>query len=632
MSMYRSLFIRCLFVFPVLLCALALPQRATAQTEEEMEMLQLYFREDELVVTATRSPKPISQASETITVVTAKEIEMMNAHTLTDVLNTVPGVQIEIRGGPGSPADAHIQGSESRHILVMIDGVPQNNLSDNRADISSIPIQNIERIEIIKGPVSSSWGSSLGGIINVITKGPNQSRGIGGTLSASYGERNTGDFRAELSGTKGPLGYYLFAGNLTTNGFNPNSDYYANNIYGKIRLDITDRLSSTVTFGYSQGNRGLGEFPEIGISSRNDFEYLFSSLLLNYAFNDDADVTLSLWMSRKHIDFLDNPVDKTEIPASRLFGDSQHGGDLRFNWRRGMHTVVVGAEFNDGELKSSNITSGRQELDTWAVFANDTIVVDRFSFTPGIRYDDTSTNGDFLSPSLGITYKIDDKNLLRGYIGRGFSIPPLSATFGVDNFFRPADNLKVEKVMSYKLGVESIALKYLWLRSTLFLHDVSDAIALENGTDTDTGAPVVKTVNKDKVRRQGVEIELKTIPVYHTSLSAGFTYLDATDRETGERLKDTAPYTYDIGIQYDHNNLKALLTGHFIWWNAIAERKGKYNAFVWDFNVSKRFALSAERSLDLFFSIHNIFDSSQYLDVLFKNPGRWIEGGVRFSF
>ncbi|HWR89305.1 MAG TPA: hypothetical protein VN260_03525, partial [Dissulfurispiraceae bacterium] len=175
-------------------------------------------------------------------------------------------------------------------------------------------------------------------------------------------------------------------------------------------------------------------------------------------------------------------------------------------------------------------------------------------------------------------------------------------------------------------------LKYLWLRSTLFLHDVSDAIVVEGEPDADADEIVFKTRNKDKVRRQGVEIELKTIPVFHTSLSAGFTYLDATDRETGERLKDTAPYTYDIGIQYDHNNLKALLTGHFIWWNASAENEGKYNAFVWDFNASKRFPLSSERSLDLFFTIHNIFDSSQYLNALFKNPGRWIEGGVRFSF
>ena len=115
----------------------------------------------------------------------------MNAHTLADVLNTVNGVVVEFGGAsPGSIAGASIQGSALEHVVVMFDGIVINTASD-QADLSAIPVQMIEKVEIIKGPASSVWGSSLGGVINVITKSPRNSETPGGTVSASYGERNT---------------------------------------------------------------------------------------------------------------------------------------------------------------------------------------------------------------------------------------------------------------------------------------------------------------------------------------------------------------------------------------------------------------------------------------------------------
>src|SRR4030043_2145124 len=83
---------------------------AYAQIEEEMKILQMFYKEEELVVTPTRYPKPISQVAENIKIITAEQIESMNAHTLTDVLNTIPGIQVDIRGGPGGEATAPFTG------------------------------------------------------------------------------------------------------------------------------------------------------------------------------------------------------------------------------------------------------------------------------------------------------------------------------------------------------------------------------------------------------------------------------------------------------------------------------------------------------------------------------------------
>ncbi len=143
-----------------------------APSKQEFKSLLLFFKMNELVSSPTRAEIPVSHTAEDITVITAHDIELMGAHTLADVLFTVTGVQVLAPITPGFPSSVSIQGSDFRHVRVEMDGVELNDLSDGVADVGSIPVQNIERIEIIKGPASSAWGSALGGIINIITKKP----------------------------------------------------------------------------------------------------------------------------------------------------------------------------------------------------------------------------------------------------------------------------------------------------------------------------------------------------------------------------------------------------------------------------------------------------------------------------
>ncbi|TLM98070.1 TonB-dependent receptor, partial [bacterium] len=237
----HSYLLKTSLVFPAILALLlTAPVSSPAQSEEEMRILQLYYSDNDLVVTATRSEKPISQVAENVTILTADDIQAINAHTVADVLNWVTGLQLANNIGPGSGSVVNIQGSASRHVLVMIDGVVQNNLSDGFPDVGAMRVQQVERIEIVQGPASSSWGSSLGGVINVITKSPDDMRGFGGTISASIGERATGDYRGEISGTSGSLGYYLSGGGLLTDGLQPNTSLRSGNVYSKLQWRPTE--------------------------------------------------------------------------------------------------------------------------------------------------------------------------------------------------------------------------------------------------------------------------------------------------------------------------------------------------------------------------------------------------------
>jgi vitamin B12 transporter len=256
----------------------------------------------------------------------------------------------------------------------------------------------------------------------------------------------------------------------------------------------------------------------------------------------------------------------------------------------------------------------------WALYANDTITLGDFSITPGVRYDNTSSNGDFVSPSLGITYNLFDRTIFRAYAARGFNTPPLGFTYVV-GFVNP--DLKVEEVWSYSVGVETSAAEIIWFKVTGFLHDIRDVIDQNN----------LPAVNAGKQRRQGVEVEARTVPFFHTSLMAGYTFIDSRDRETGLRIPNVPRQTWDVGIDYDNSDiLRGSLRGHYIWWNAQSEVNARYKAMIWDLNLSRRFMERGEISLEAFFTAHNIFNGSQYADSFFPNPRRWFEGGLRFRF
>ncbi|HKZ17893.1 MAG TPA: TonB-dependent receptor, partial [Geobacteraceae bacterium] len=439
--------------------------------------------------------------------------------------------------------------------------------------------------------------------------------------------RNTGDYRTEVSGKVGALGYYLNGGGLVSDGLLPNNSFHGGNMYTKLQLAATERTELTFSFGYNSGSRGDGEIPIFDLAFDSDFAYLFSTLSLNYLITNDLFLNLSLRAARREtqhfFDQLSTGIRLTNMTVTAT--DEEFGGTAKLTWTQKLHELVAGVDFDLGELESAVVTNGSQRLDKWAVFVNDTLTSGRFSLIPGIRYDYTSSNGDFWSPSLGATCALTDNTILRAYAARGFSIPPLAFTYarGIGN-----PDLKVERVWSYAAGFETAMLRYLWIKTMLFRNDIDNIVGA--GTSSD-GRPIF--VNKEKQRRQGVEVEVKTMPVYNVSLLAGYAYIDAKDRVTGEEITGVAGNTVDVGVQYDdRKSFQGTLKGHYIRWHVNPEDNGRYSAMIWDLNLAKKIYSGSDMGAALFFTAHNLFNGSQYPTDFSRNPGRWFEGGVRFNF
>jgi vitamin B12 transporter len=621
-------FRKCVFSLAMIAAFFSLATLVYAMSEEEKSFLSMYFTDEELqVISATRSLQSISRVADNIEVVTARDIELMNAHTLADVLNTVNGVQVSFAGAaPGSQATVSIQGSRNEHVVVLVDGVNINDISGGVADVSDIPVQMIERVEVIKGPASSVWGSSLGGIVNVITKaGEGKMKTM---LSGDYGERNTGDYKAEVSGMQGAFGYYLFAGRLQSDGLRPHDDNPRNYLYSKLSYDVAKDTTAQWTLLYSKARNAVGDLEDIGLSIDTRDTILLSTLCIRSKLSEAVSIEVSGRTDYKWSDY----SMKDLLADSEMLGnldDRKQGASAKLDFKQGIQDIVFGADYDFNHTKG--IVPYGVDEDIAAAYANDTISLGKLVIIPGLRFDsvdvkDTSLKEDAFSPSLGVTYAVGKETILRGVVAHGFNIPAVADIVYDSPFFISNPDLKLEKVWSYQVGAETGALKYLWLKIAGFRHDIKDAI-----TEKDFDDGTWTYVNTAKARRQGVEAALKTVSFYGFSLRAAAAYSRTKDLATGEIIRAFPEYTYDVGLQYDDKkSFRALLQGRYSWWdNNTPDSTAKYNSFIFDFNAIKTVYKGQSYTVDAFITAHNIFDGSEYVDSSYKNANRWIEGGIR---
>ncbi|HWR97709.1 MAG TPA: TonB-dependent receptor [Candidatus Methanoperedens sp.] len=603
-----------------------------AISETEKTFLHLYFSEDELqVVSATRSPQSIARVAENIEVVTAEDIELMNAHTLADVLHAVNGTQVDFSGGFGAQALPDIQGAEYTRVTVLMNGVPLQNLASSAADVGFFPVQDIEKVEIIKGPASAAWGSALGGVVNIITRGPG-STPLQGSASISYGTGNSTDYRAAISGRTGRLGYRLSGTGLKTDGLTEGFDNDAGYLGAAAEYRLSGRAEVSFRLLYGDAARGDGAYPADDVLFGNHFRHLVSSLALGASTGQTGRVHLSLWTTIFDDSYFMRQIsDDAELFHATL-EERRSGASLSHAWSHGVQDFVAGADYSSGTLKSSDIPGAELEQRQWAVFFNDTVRLGGWTIAPGLRYDDNSTSDNFWSPSLGVTYAVGRNALARATVARGFNLPTLTGTSGTSdiNMFLGNPALAVEKVWSYQAGLEANILDSFWLKASAFRHDLEDVIDDVRLEDPPGWWTVV---NKGRQRRLGVELAARTRPYRHTTLAGNAFFMKTEDLETHEDVPGIPRRIFDLSVKYDdERSFRALLQGRYAYTVEPEDYHANLGGFIFDLNLMRRFSIGPGAALEAFLSLHNIFDGAQYYVDIYKNPGRWCEAGVRLRF
>jgi len=594
----------------------AIPCAAAQETDETADLFNAWQEQSS---SATRAPKPLSQTAENVTVITTQEIESLNAHTLADVLATVTGIQVESMGGPGSVSFVTIQSTNYNHIRVFLDGVPLNN-GGNFADVGTVPARIIERIEIIKGTASSSWGQGLGGVINVITKSPDK-RPIGGSVSGSMGERMTADAGAELTGTSGRVGYYLSGGYLGSDGLRPvpQRSLYSNYAYGKLTYDLPANGQLWGTINYTCSGRVDNYDPTIlDFNEITNQHYLYATLGFRKPLTERLELELDAHYAGRDKDGTSSTLSTRHLDELYRNRERVAGAEAKLVWRGEHHLLVGGFEYEHEDYKffdaqyptpsPPTYSFYRRLTDRYSVYLNDTISFGPVTVIPGVRYDNTANKNQF-SPSIGATLKLGENNLLRAYAGRGYSYAIKDA------------NWATQKIWTVQVGMESSSIPYLWVKGTLFRNELWNVVDDRNLTSS-----------PERRIALGAEIEARTVPVFHTSLGAGYTFVDTTHDSNGSQVYSFPRHTVQLSLRYDDQTFRGTLTGRHVMWNGVPGYGGSYGGMIWDLHLGATLMKRENSSLEIFFSGHNLFDSDQYPDAIRPNTGRWFEGGVRLRF
>ena len=635
--MKRSYFT--LAVLALLAMALAPISALAAQEAEPVQVaalahedLGLYFDEAELtmVESTSHAPKPITQVAENVTVITALDIERWNAHSLDEVLMRVPGVFVgsyghEVKNG----GTIHIQGSDYEHVQVFLDGMRWNDLSSDYNQTNQIPVEIIERVEVIKGPASSTWGSSLGGAINIITKSAGVSPRPSGIVTASYGEGRTRGTSAQVAGLAGPVGYFLHGGLLDSDGLKDDRWLDDENLFAKLSAPLPAKTTLTLTMGHTNPASRYIASKGMDLDAQWDEAIRFATATLTRPLGQSLHLSLYGSLLDKRYDDYRQSL-STQTPgwdySAHQWG---HSGAIRLYGDLANHSLSVGAEtyrnaYDEYEALWVQHRGYTIPEETWAIYANDTIRWGRAAITPGLRYDAISIADSQLSPSLGLTFRLNQANLLRASVARGFRRPvPMLKNPNPDFFSVGNPALESETVLSYQMGIESVAIPALLVKATLFRHDAEHTWV----TDPASGA----WVNGDAVTREGVELELETERWQGVALMANHTYVHFR-AEDGSDPGNTS--TSNLILDYQGPwGLGGRLAGNYVWLNSLLMSPGGHDGtMLWDLTASKQLQASDLYRLDLFASVRNLFNGSQYAAEALVNADRWLEAGLRLHF
>jgi len=547
----------------------------------------------DLVVGADRTPVPMNLVNASVTVVQRQEIERRQWRTLTDVLSQAPGISTTNSGGPGKTTQLFMRGMNANHSVVLIDGVRVDDPSsvNGSANLAHLRLEGVERIEIVRGPMSTLYGSdALGGVINIITR-----KGSGrptASLSIEGGSYGTVNADGLVSGSVGPLsfafggsasisdGFSAVGDGRSTSGAPYESDSYRNlSLNGRLGFDLADWLKLQWFGRYTRTRTHydafLAEDPNIYETTRA----LSTRVQADIELWGGRSKTTLAWSfaenERRDVDEVD-PFNFTFSPDSRNRGRRMQFEAVTSLTPVDMFNVVVGFEARRDALLSENfdatglrLSSTQAGVWTRGVFMNARFTpADGLSFTAGARIENHDAFGTAVTWRLGASYLVRETDTkVRGSVGTGFKAPSLDqlyvdfATFG----FFANRNLRPERSTGFEVGIDQKLFGgKLALGATVFHNDVSDLIQT-----TSCGLFCSTLTNVSQARVTGVELSVDIRPWETFNIHADYTFTNAHNLLTGAPLLNRPRHQINVNANWQP------LAG---WWvgAGLAYRRGRY--------------------------------------------------------
>ncbi len=624
-------------------------------SEKETQIPPLHH---EVTVTATRLETPLKEIACSITVITREDMERTKKTTVLEVLQEIIGLSVIQNGPSGGAGSLFLRGGNSEHTLILMDGVELNDpISPSRSlDLAHLTLDNIERIEILRGPQSTLYGSdALSGVVNIITqKGHGAPELSFSSLGGSYGTLFN---QANIRGSSQKIHYSLAAASLQSNGFssagsnyegNKEKDGYRNlSLSGRIGVRFTDYLDLDFIFRAKETKTDIDNFGGAFGDDPNNVQKYNSfflkgevrTLLINSRWEQKLTFSLVDY-DRNHQNPADpgHPFDSEEgFFKSRIF---------KVDWQNNLflheaNTLTLGFEHQQERGQSEYHSEGiwgpfssifpLKNASTTAVYFQDQARLDdRLFATAGARLDVHNQFGTSMTVRLAPAYFIKKtQTRLKATYGTGFKSPSLYQLYAPETLIGPIGNknLKPEKSRGWDAGIEQHFFRgKVLFGATYFQNNYKDLIQFDF---------VRGYSNIGRAESKGAEIFFEVQPHKNIIIKAAYTRTEARDKDSGTSLVRRPKDKFSTRLDYrltkkGHIHLSFLHIGER--WDTDFSSWPYADVILPEYTLlNAAFSYDVIQTVQIFVRLDNILDTEYEMVKGYGTPGFSFYGGINLS-
>jgi vitamin B12 transporter len=600
--------------------------------------------EDAVVVTATRTPERASALTSDISVITREQIERAPQSSLAELLQAQPGLQVSTNGGIGTPTSVSIRGGSSQQTLVLIDGERLSSSTVGTTALENIPLNQIERIEILRGPASSLYGAdAVAGVIQIFTR-----KGEGAphlTIEAGAGSYRTAvgslDYGGRIGGTRFNVNLgYTGSGSFSatkpgTYGYNPDRDPYLDR---NLSAQVSHRFGADHELGarlfYSRGTTHFDAAncdPTYTVCTNNFDNYQKQTLSSTSIYTRDRlapNWTSELRLGRSEDNMTGYYLDPV---ADSVGGQGFRTTQNQYIWQNDIALasgkLMLAAERRVEMVNSNAVAYTVGERSTNALVGGYQLWLGAHTLQLSARRDDNSQFGSHSTGSLGYGYQFNPAWRATASVGTAFRAPTFNDLYwpvDFSSYYVGNPNLRPERARNRDVGLvyETAAQRF---SLTAYENRVSDLITFGNAP---TPAFFVTTVNVGTAVLKGATASYDG-RFGSWKLRASYDVLSAKDADTGNYLIRRAKDSGSVELRYGSGRWDSgaqLVASGPRWVDAANTQQTGGFGLV---NLDTRYAL--DRAWSMIARVNNLFDKKYELVQGFNTPGASLFVGVRYS-
>ena len=578
---------------------------------------------DEVLITSSRIDLPFSENSRTITVISSEDIKNSTATNVADLLQSIAGIDVRRRGTDGMQSDLYIRGGQFNQTLILIDGFKTEDPQTGHHTMNMmIPIENIERIEIIKGPAARVFGqNAFSGAINIVTKSnvKEQLKVEAGT--GSYDRLNLGLTAVTNFEKSSHFVNFEYNG---SQGYRENTDYENLNYFLKSSIQTKNQPIDVIAtfidrkFGASNfytNNPAYNEYEEtqtslVGVST--------SFLKNQWTFKPKV-----YWKRGQDMFVL-----KREDPNfSRNFNISNKiAAEVNSSYKSSLGITGIGMDISETTLSSNNLGDQNRTAVNMFVEHRFLLINDKLDITPGVSMSYYSDFDFQAFPGIDIGYKFSNNFKIYGNIGYSYRVPTYTELYtNIPNFLSGNSELKPEKALAEELGIK-YTINKLELSGAAFRRDAEDLIDYVKETEE---SPIYVAQNLREITTSGFELNAGyTYNLFNNAhrINLGYTFLEDDYHDTNvyasRYLIDTSIKHHFTGV-FDFTIAKIIKPS--VTYKYVERPTDSYS--IVDAKVSTDI-----KSFSIFFLMNNIFDTEYYEKENVIMPKSNFEFGVSYTF